>query len=312
MRFWGLCAATAVLFCLSAFFSASETVLFSLTPKSRRRMAAKKSKTAAAIEEWLKDPALPLATILAGNTLVNFALVGTGYLALKEIWPRGAEAATVPLFTILLLVFGEVSPKQYAMRHAEGLAAPCVKMLKFWMVALRPLSKPMVAARRVFGEFLTRERRPLSDHEFKVVVRSAAKNGIIDSDEADMVEGVMRLTELYAVNEMTPRVRMQGLKAELSPGEMAREAREVAHSFLPVYRGSLDCVDGFYDKAAGVVQKPLEVRDSDRLDDVLVAMVKKSQRVALVQDRWGGTAGMITRGDILEVLAEPVGMEARK
>lgn len=302
--------AMVLLFASSAVFSASETVLFSLTPASRRRISAKKPKISAKIESWLKSPDLPLATILAGNTIVNFALVGLGYVALSGIGPKVADAATVPLFTILLLVFGEIGPKQFALRHAERLAPGCARILNVWMKLLYPLARPMVAAKGVFGEFLVRERRNLSDAEFKVVVRSAAKTGILDSEEADMVEGVMRLTDRYAINEMTPRVRLQGLEAGLPPEEMTRRAAAIDHPFLPVYRENMDHIEGFYEKKTGKILPAMRVDERDGLDELLVQFVRTGRRIAVVEDRWGGTAGVITRGDILEIIVRPVEEDA--
>lgn len=304
-----LCAAMAVLFAMSAIFSASETVLFSLTPVSRRRIGAKKPKIAVKIEAWLKAPEKPLATILAGNTIVNFALVSVGYVFLKRHWPEWAEAVTVPLFTLLLLVFGEIGPKQFAMRHAERLAPGCARILGVWMVVLRPFSKPMVAAHGVFGDLVTRERKNMSDAEFKVVVRSAAKSGILDNEEVDMVEGVMRLSDLYAMNEMTPRVRLEGVSADATLSQMAEISSGVDHPFLPVYRADMDHIEGFYEKKTGKIVPAMRVKENDGLDDLLIAFVKSGKRIAVVEDRWGGTAGVITRGDILEIMVRPVEVE---
>jgi len=294
------------LFALSAVFSASETVLFSLTPRQRHRLKERRPRIGAAVEEWLGNPSQVLSTILAGNTLVNFALVSVGFLAMRRVAPQWAEVATVPLFTFLLLVFGEIGPKQYAMRHAEILAAPCVRLLRFSTLLLRPFSKMMVAAGRVFGDILAHERRALSDDEFKAVVESAAASGVLDREEASMVEGVMRLPDLYALNEMTPRVKIKGLKCTLTADEMKSRAEATGYPYMPVYDGDLDHIVGFYETQGGTVQQPLRVSEHVGLDDLLVTFMKTGKRIALVEDRWGGTAGIITLGDILEVIVKPV------
>ena len=309
-------SALIVLFLLSAFFSASETVLFSLTPLQVRRLKDRRPAVGARIAAWLEEPSRVLSTILAGNTLVNFAIAGLGYLLLERTVPRYAEVLSVPLFTLLLLMFGEIVPKQFALRHAERLGPACARALKACLVLLAPFSRLMVAGSRVFGNLLTRERRALSDDEMRTVVESAAASGELDREEASMVEGVMRLPDLYALNEMTPRVRLVGVEATLPDAEKIARAEASEYPYLPVYRGDMDHVEGFLDterllsdparRVSDATERPLRVPEHEGLDDLLVTFMKTGRKIALVTDRWGGTAGVITRGDILELIVKPV------
>ena len=234
-----LLAVLAVLFVLSAFFSSSETVLFSLTPRQLQTIEASRPAVGRRLAAWQKEPSQALSTILAGNTLVNFAIASLGYMLMVRYVAHGTAAVSVATFTLLLLVFGEIVPKQYAMRHAERLAPHCVRMLAFWLMVLKPFSLLMVAGSRVFGDLLARERRALSDDELRAVVEAAAASGELDREEASMVEGVMRLPDLYALNEMTPRVRLVGVDATLPVAEKIRRAAVSDYPFLPVYRGDV-------------------------------------------------------------------------
>ena len=182
-----------------------------------------------------------------GNTLVNFAIAGFGYLLLERTVPKYAEVVSVPLYTLLLLFFGEIVPKQFALRHAERLAPWCARALNVFLFALAPFSRLMVAGSRVFQNLLTRERRALSDDEMRTVVESAAASGELDSEEASMVEGVMRLPDLYALNEMTPRVHLVGVEASSSDAEKVAAAEASDYPYLPIYRGDMDHVEGFLD-----------------------------------------------------------------
>ena len=131
-----------------------------------------------------------------------------------------------------------------------------------------------------------------------------------------MVEGVMRLPDLYALNEMTPRVRLVGVEATLPDAEKVRLAKETDYPFLPVYRTDMDHIEGFLDTEklmsdpahdiAAATEVPLRVSEHQGLDDLLILFMKSGRRIALVEDRWGGTAGVITRGDILELIVKPV------
>lgn len=305
-----------VLFVLSAFFSSAETVLFSLTPRQLQALERSKPSVARRIAGWQKEPARILSTILAGNTLVNFAIASFGYMLMLRFVETATEVVSVATFTFLLLVFGEIMPKQYAMRHAEWMASYCVRLLLFWRIVLKPFSLLMVAGSRVFGDLLTRERRALSDDELRAVVESAAATGELDREEASMVEGVMRLPDLYALNEMTPRVRLKGVEATLPDAEKVRLAEESDYPFMPVYRNDMDHIEGFLDterlladptrNVTSATDEPLRVSEHQGLDDLLVLFMKTGRRIALVEDRWGGTAGIITRGDILELIVKPV------
>ena len=201
-------------------------------------------------------------------------------------------------------------------RHAERLAPACARALKACLVLLAPFSRLMVAGSRVFGNLLTRERRALSDDEMRTVVESAAASGELDREEASMVEGVMRLPDLYALNEMTPRVRLVGVEATLPDAEKIARAEASEYPYLPVYRGDMDHVEGFLDterllsdparRVSDATERPLRVPEHEGLDDLLVTFMKTGRKIALVTDRWGGTAGVITRGDILELIVKPV------
>ena len=131
-----------------------------------------------------------------------------------------------------------------------------------------------------------------------------------------MVEGVIRLPDLYALNEMTPRVRLVGVEATLPDAEKIARAEASEYPYLPVYRGDMDHVEGFLDterlladparRVADATERPLRVSEHEGLDDLLVTFMKTGRKIALVTDRWGGTAGVITRGDILELIVKPV------
>ena len=311
-----LLIALAVLFALSAFFSASETVLFSLSPLQLRRISAKRPAVGSRISGWLADPSRILSTILAGNTLVNFAIATCGYLVFFRVAPHYAETASVVVFTLLLLLFGEIVPKQFAMRNAELLAPAVTRTLEFWYVALWPASRVMALSSRVFKDLLQRERRALSDDELRAVVESVAASGGIDEEEASMVKGVLRLSGLHASDEMTPRVDMIAVEESESDGAKVRKALAAPYPFIPVYRKTPDAIVGFIDvkrlaldpahNPRNAMDDALFVPENVELDDLLVTFQRERRRIAVVLDEYGGTAGIITRGDILELIADPV------
>lgn len=311
-----LSCALALLLALSAFFSSAETVLFSLAPIQLRRLAQRRPAAAAGLAAKLENPARPLAAILAGNTLVNFAAAALSYRLFALHMHSGAAFASAAASTLALLVFGEIAPKQIGLRRAEQLAPLYNSALDFWVAALAPVCFMMTKWSRVFKDLLRRERRALSDDDLRAVMDAAAARGVLDREEAWMVDGILELPHLHASDEMTPRVDLEGIDI-LDPEERRAAAVFASrHPFLPVWRKTPDAVEGMLNvekflldpsrDLAAATEDALFVPESATLDDVLLTFIRSGRRIACVLDEYGGTAGVITRGDILEIVSDPV------
>ena len=292
------------LFALSFFFSGSETILFSLTTQQRQRIGERSAAAGAAVAECLNDSALLLSTLLVGNTLVNFAIATLGYELFAAWIPMGGVFA-VPVMTVGLLVFGEITPKQIALRYAEELAPVCARLLLFWRMILAPLNFLLKSASRAFRQSLRRERRALSDAELLSVVEASAERGDFAREDAEMIEGVLRMSELFANDEMTPRVDMQVYDLDLPDEARAKAVAEARHRYLPAIRRTPDAVEGIYDRETGKVEAALFVPETVTLDDLLVTFRRSGRQVAIVVDEYGGTAGLISVDDILELIFGP-------
>ena len=301
---------------LSAFFSCSETVLFSLSPIQVQRIRNRNPVAGGRLETLLGDPALILSTLLVGNTLVNFAIASLGFMMVASFFPRWGELIAIPLMTLVLLLFSEVTPKRVAISHAERLAPLCSRLLLFWLWLLRPFNVVLIAGSRVFKKSLRRERRALSNDELLTVVEVGEEQGVLDAEEVSMVEGIMRLSELKASDEMTPRVDMAGLDLDTPVEQQLAVARKTRYRHLPVYVRTPDAIEGFVDvisflldpahDARKAIAPALFVPENVSLDDLLVTFQRSGKHIACVLDEYGGTAGLITRGDILELITVPV------
>jgi len=293
-----------ILFALSFFFSGSETVLFSLTGVQRQRLREENPAAEALIDGCLKDSARLLSTLLIGNTLVNFAIATIGYRLFERWIPAGAFIA-VPVMTVALLFLGEITPKQIALRYAEELAPTCVRLLVFWQAVLAPCNMLLKFLSRPFAGSLERERRALSDEELLSVLESGAERGDFAAEDAAMIEGVLRLSELCANDEMTPRVDMEVYDVDLPEEVRMAAVAKVRHRFLPVIRRTPDAVEGVYDRKTGRIEDALFVPETVTLDDLLVTFRRSGRRLAVVTDEFGGTAGIISPDDILELIFGP-------
>ena len=293
-----------LLFLLSAFFSSAETVLLSLTGAQRARIKARNAAADRRIANCLSDKALLFSTLLVGNTFVNFAIAALGYRILSEHLPSGGWLA-VPVMTVLLLFLGEITPKRLALLLTEEIAPAYASLLLFWRAVLTPFNVILRFTSRAFAPALARERRALSDDELISVLDSAAEHGDVSQRDADMIEGVLRLSELSANDEMTPRVDIEGYDIDL-PEETRRNALARAqHRYLPVFRRTPDAIEGVIDRETGEVEDAVFVPETVTLDDLLVTFARSRKPLAVVLDEYGGTAGIISPDDILELIVGP-------
>ena len=298
-------ALLVALFALSAFFSGSETILFTLTNVQRARIKAKNPRADARIGRCVADSATLLSTLLVGNTFVNFAIATISYHLFTRFAPAWGGFAAVPVTTVLLLLFGEITPKRLALRYAEALAPYCAGPLLFWRAVLTPFNAVFALASRAFAPALERERRALSDAELVSVVEVAAEKGDFAAADAEMIEGVLRLSEIHANDEMTPRVDIEGVDAD-RPEDVRNETRAHArHAYLPVYRRTADAIEGVMDARTGKIEDALFVPEQMTLDDLLVVFRRSGKPLAIVLDEYGGTAGLISLNDVLEIILGP-------
>ena len=186
----------------------------------------------------------------------------------------------------------------------------------FWLWLLRPFNLVLHAGSSVFKKALRRERRALSNDELLTVVEVSEEQGLLDPEEASMVDGIMRLSELMASDEMTPRVDMLGLDLDTPLEQQIETVRKAHFRHLPVYVRTPDAIEGFLDAVQFLLDPAHDARKATRpalfvpenvtLDDLLVTFQRSGKHIACVLDEYGGTAGLITRGDILELITAPV------
>lgn len=304
-----------ILISASAFFSGSETALFSLTAEQIQSLS-KSGPRGQRLVGLLKQPTKLLSTILIGNTFVNVVIASVGYAIIDAIPSVKHYSAliAVPLMTVILLVFGEVAPKRYAVSFAERFAIRFAGLLCFCFTAFAPLRACLEFFSDKIKRHLRPERTALSDDELLTAVEVSAEEGVLDQNERSMLDGIFRLDEMSASDVMTPRVDFDGIDLDLSREEILSIARKTNFHYLPVYRGTPDAIEGFLDVAdllldpahdiTEATDPPIFVPETATLDDLLVTLQRNKRHIACVMDEYGGTAGLITRSDILEVFAD--------
>ena len=313
------CAALAVLFLCSAFFSSAETALFSLDPIQIHRIRRSRPRAADRIEAMLTAPTRLLSTILIGNTLINVAAASLGYAIILRLTEAYAEGIAIPTMTLLLLIFGEVAPKRLAMQKPEWLSGHYAALLSFLVRLLEPISALTEYGKSATEEHLNGSSKTLTEDEFLTVVGVGEEEGILDEEEKTMVDGIIRLADIQASDVMAPRVDLLGIDLEDDPDTYEEAVKRSKFRYMPVYRETLDNVEKLVDVSRFLLNPdrdfeaaaipPFFVPETVALDTLLNAFRRENQRVAIVVDEYGGTAGLVTRGDILEEIVDYVGDE---
>ncbi len=308
------CVGLVVLLGCSAFFSSSETALFSLNPIHIHRIGRRHAGAAARLRDLLARPSSLLSTILIGNTVVNVAASSLGYVVAESLLPSRGEMVAIPAMTVLLLIFGEVAPKRLAMIRTEQLAVFYAPILAVLIRLATPLRWLLERVSALFHKQLQEEAAALTEDEFRTVVEVGEEEGVLDEEERTMVDGIIRLEETQAKDVMTPRVDLVGIDLEDPLEEQEDVVRGVRYRYVPVYRDSLDHAEGFLDVPRFILGEsptlseciipPFFVPETVPLDTLLTTFQREGRRVAFVADEYGGTAGLVTRGDILEEIAD--------
>lgn len=305
------------LFALSAYFSGCETAMLSLSPLQIQRVKVRNRKLGERLSAMLGQPEVLLSTLLIGNTFVNAALASVGFAFVSQCgWvPKAyAEVTSIVAVTLLVLLFGEISPKQFAIRHAEALVPFLVRTLSVAIPLLWPLSWCLRKLLSPFRKTLKPESRAVSDEELVSVVNLGQEHGDLDREEGAMVRGILRLSELNASDVMTPRVDLIGLDKNDSPQTHERMMRAAPFVWMPLWDDSADnfidfvdvsryLLDPAHDLEAARCHCAEAVPENIGLDDLLIFLYRRNLPMVLVADEYGGTAGIVSRGDILEFLS---------
>ncbi len=298
---------------LSGFFSSSEVAFFSLNPLQVRRIEETHAAAARRVEWILSAPTRLLSTILIGNTLVNVAVSVVSFAIAERLVPGHSELVAIAGSLVLLLIFGEIGPKRIAVAHPARMASLYSPLLKVLIHLFTPMRYALEATTVFFSHLFQPLGRILTDEEFETVLEVGREEGALDDEERFMLKGVLRLEDMQASDVMTPRVDLLGIDLSDREADIEAVVEQAAVRQLLLYRESMDRVQGFLDVRAYLFDperrmhrawiSPLYVPEACPLDQLLRQFLEKNRRAAVVVDEYGGTAGLVTRGDILEEIS---------
>ncbi len=305
-----------VLLFLSGFFSGTEIALFSLNEAKVRSLAEEKRGGARALVELKGDPERLLITILIGNNVANIGAASVATYAATEAFGSAGVGIATGIMTLLVLFFGEITPKSFAARNADRLALLAAPFLRGLQKVLLPVVVPF--EKLVHAVLPEPDQVPaVTEGEIRFMTRLGHRAGAIEEHERRLIERAFTLDDRTAWEIMTPRVDIFAWPDDLTLARIAPELPRVPYSRVPVYRESLDDItgvlhirDAYQALVAGqrdialreLAREPLFVPESVSLIQLLRDFQARRIHVGLVVDEHGGIDGLVTLEDIIEEL----------
>jgi len=303
-----------ILFFLACFFASSETALYSLSKIEKRRLEKAHPRLSRWVMGHLDKPRRTLSTILIGNMVVHILATAVVTLTVIKFWgPQGLGIALV-LFTLILIVFGEILPKTFAVQKNEAVALSISIPLRVFSAGIYPLRILLRFVTDRILKLLIREKKDptdqISEEEINALVKIGEEEGVLDEQERYMIQKLLQFGERPVKDIMTPRIDMAALDTDDSREKHMEIIREFHFEHFPVYQEAVDNILGVISvqeyllhperDSVSLVRQPFFIPESKRIDDLLAEFREREERFAICVDEYGGTAGIVTAEDILE------------
>ena len=308
-----------MLLLLSAFFSSTETAFSSVSKIRLKNLADngnKKAKTALYVAERYSKA---LTTILVGNNIVNIANSALATVFFVNIFgeAQGTVISTV-VITIVVLIFGEVLPKNIAIDNAEKICITFAPVLKFLMVLLTPLSIILMGINKLYKKLArnsNHQEPSVTEDELKYIIESIEEEGVLEQQESELVQSALEFDEKTAEEILTPRVDMVAIDIDDPVEEITELVLKERYSRIPVYRDNIDKIIGvlhtrdYLEALINNNEKPnIEamlqpahfIYKTKKLSALLADFKYNKIHLAVVTDDYGGILGIVTMEDLLE------------
>lgn len=306
-----------ILLFLSAFFSSAETALVTVNKIRMRSLMEEGNKRAKTVTRITDDSGKMLSAILIGNNIVNISASSLATTLTADVFGNQYIAYATGLLTLLVLIFGEVTPKTLATIHADKIALQYAPVISFLMWVLTPviwivntLSKGVLAILRVDPN---QKGAAITENELRTIVEVSHEEGVIESEEKKMINNVFDFGDSQARDVMIPRIDMTFADINSSYAEIIEIFRKEKYTRLPVYEGTTDNVVGIinvkdlllYDshdefQVKDILREPYYAYEFKKTSELMEELKKTANNITIVLDEYGSTVGMITLEDLLE------------
>jgi CBS domain containing-hemolysin-like protein len=309
-----------VLLILSGFFSMSETALMSLSKIRIRHMVQEEVKGSTLVHKLLKDPNKLLGAILIGNNIVNIGASALATTITARLFGGSESSVAIAtlVMTVLILIFGEITPKSIAKQNSEKVSLFVSKPINILVAILKPLVAVFSVISSFFIKLLGGDPKAvepfITQEELKTMVGVSEEEGVLEDVEKEIIFNVFEFADMQVKDVMVQRVDIRALDTETTYDEVLEEIKEEQFSRIPVYNETIDNIigilsvkdliiagnlkDGFNIK--DYVREPFYTFEFKKITAVFSEMKKTRNPMAVVLDEYGGTVGIITLEDIIE------------
>ncbi|PIP71923.1 MAG: hypothetical protein COW89_09245 [Nitrospinae bacterium CG22_combo_CG10-13_8_21_14_all_47_10] len=316
----------------SAFFSACEVAYFSLNSLQLNEMSEKKGRLGRIVNSLLEKPRELLITIYIGNEFVNIAVsVVVTSIAINIFGSLGVGIA-IGIGTLLLLIFGDIVPKSISIKFAQPYALISAYPLQFFAKIVQPAQKLFtIWTEKIIGSMGILphglKESPITDEEFRAMVQVGEGEGVIDSDERELIQNVIEFGETTVGEIMTPKIDMFTVNIEDSLDDILPRIIENFYSRVPVYGTEGESIVGILftkdltrlkhlprEKVnlKSILHRTISVPQSKKIKDMLEEFRKLKRHMAIVLDEYGSVCGLVTLEDIVEELVGEIDSEMRQ
>lgn len=303
----------AALLLMSAFFSATETAFSSINRIRLKNAAADGNRKAKLVLELSDNYDKILSTILIGNNVVNIASASLAtVIFVKHFGDAGVTLSTL-VMTVLVLIFGEISPKSLAKESPDGFAMFSAPFLHVLTILLTPLNYLFMLWKKLLSKiFKVKHDNTITEEELMTIVEEATQEGGINQQESELIRSAIEFDDLEAADILTPRINIVAIDEEKSPEEIRRIFLESGHSRLPVYKKNVDHIVGVVNikdffasegqPLSEIIKPAVYIVQSIKISRLLKLLQNTKSHLAVVTDEYGGTMGIVTLEDIMEEL----------
>ena len=302
---------------LSAYFSATETAFSALNRIRIKNMAEKGDKKAKLVLKMTERYDSLLSTILIGNNIVNILCASLATLLfVRWLGDEAGPSVSTIVTTVVVLIFGEVTPKSIAKEMPEKFAMFSAPFLRMLMVILTPFNFLFTQWKKLLSMiFKSDDSSAITEEELITMVEEAEEEGALDEQESTLIQSAIEFSDIEASEVLTPRIDIVGVANDATKEEIAEIFAETGYSRLPVYKETIDHIEGiiylkdFYNhvynkdrSVESIIRPTIYITENKKIDELLTELQQKKLHIAVVLDEYGGTVGIVTLEDILEEL----------
>jgi len=301
----------AVLIFMSSFFSATETAYSTFNRIRMKNLVANGNKRAKLVLELAEDYDRLLSTVLVGNNIVNIASAAIATAIFVYYYGDLGITISTVVMTLLVLIFGEITPKSLAKEAPEVFAMFSAPMLKFFTVVLIPLTFFFQLWKKFLNKIIkVNDERSFTEEELIIMVEEATQDGDIEKHEGDLIRNAIEFNDLDVSDVLTPRTELTVISLQSTIQEIHEKFAESGYSRLPVFDGSIDNIIGvlhlkdFFSRKSDTISdylKPVvHTSDNSKISKLLPLLQEQKCHLAIVYDEYGGIIGIVTLEDIIE------------